>query len=248
MPSPQYGTGATGASAGGMTLAQLQKICQYHGWQDNGTAGLAALTQFINDTLQILITLAEWPEYNHRDGEATFAADDDDVTLTGTRLERVGIVNRDDRAAPLDEITLEEWLNKKKYYASTGPPTEYALRKSLVNGAPSVEMLCFPSPTAEVKLYYTWKNYPAILANAEDIAEWPDTRVWLLTDALRIRLAAADRDSGGVALYGTEFMKNVHRAFSHARTNYMPIIAKPMRRFNGKLRCSLRDTGVTIIS
>lgn len=247
---PQYGKGSPGASAGGMTLAQLKTICQYHGWQDNAPAGLAALTQFINDTLQILATLAEWEEYQNRNGDATFASGDsadDDVTLTNTRLDRVGIVVRDDRAAPLDEITVEEWLHKKKYYAASGPPTEYALRKSLNAGAPSVEILCYPSPTTEIKLYYTWRHYPGILANDEDVAEWPDTRVWLLTDALRIRLAAADRDSGGVILYGSEFMKNVHRAFGHSRSSYMPIIAKPTYSYSGKPVWSLKHIEKTFV-
>lgn len=250
MPSPQYGTGAVGASSGGKTLAQLQTICQYHGWQDNTTDGLAALTQFINDTLQILATLAEWPEYQHRDGQVIFAAGDsadDDVVLANTRLDRVGVLIRDDRVSPLDEITVEEWLYEKKYHASSGPPTHYALRKYLTSGAPTVEMLCYPSPTTAITLYYTWRNYPGILASAEDVAEWPDTRVWLLTDALRIRLAAADRDSGGVALYGAEFMKNVHRAFGHSRSSYMPIIAKPTYGYNGKPIWKLRQIEKTFV-
>ena len=212
---------------------------------------MAQLTQFINDTLQILVNIAEWPEYNHRDGSAIFATGDsadDDVDLTNTRLDRVGIVTRDDWAAPLDEITLEEWLQKKKYHSESGPPTQYALRKSLSSGAPLVEMLCYPSPTTAITLYYTWKNYPAILANPTDVAEWPDNRVWLLTDALRIRLAQVDRDSGGVALYSADFMKNVYRAFAHARTNYMPIIAKPMRRFNGKGNWTLKGIEKQIVS
>ncbi|KKK52512.1 hypothetical protein LCGC14_3104190, partial [marine sediment metagenome] len=70
----QYGTGSPASSSGGRTLAQLQTICKYHGWHDTGTTGLAQLTQFINDTLQLLATLAEWPEYIGRDGSVTFPA------------------------------------------------------------------------------------------------------------------------------------------------------------------------------
>ncbi len=247
----QYGKGAAAASTGGRTLDQLKTICQYHGWHDMGTTGSAQLTQFINDTLQLLATLAEWEEYLGRDGSATFATGDsadDDVTLTDTRLSRVGIVIRDDRAAPLDEITVEEWLYKKKRHGASGPPTEYALRKSMSSGAPSVEMLCYPSPTTEIVLYYTYRTYPAILANASDVSEWPDTRVWLLTEALRIRLAEADRDSGGAVLYGADFMKKVYRAFAHSRSSFMPIIAKPTYAYNGKAPWKLNHYGVTIVS
>lgn len=247
----QYGTAVAATSSGGRTLTQLQTICKYHGWNDTTTTGLAQLTQFINDTLQLLVTLAEWPEYTGRDGSATFAAGDsadDDVTLTDTRLSRVGIVVRNDRAAPLDEIPLEEWLYKKKYRAATALPIEYALRKSLSSGAPSIEMLCYPSPATEIILYYTFRTYPAILTNGSDVSEWPDTRVWLLTDALRTRLAEADRDSGGAVLYGADFMKKVHRAFAHSRSSFMPIIAKPTYTYSGKPPWKLGDYKVTIVS
>lgn len=247
---PQYGTGTITASAGGKTLAQLKAICKYHGWEDFTTEGTAQLTQFINDTLQLLATLAEWPEYLGRTGEATFASGDsadDDVVLTSTRLSRVGVVVRDDRAAPLDEITVEEWLFKKKNHAESGPPLEYALRKSLSDGAPAVEMLCYPSPTTEIVLYYTFRTYPAILANPTDVAEWSDTRIWLLTQALRMRLAEVDRDTGGAVLYGADFMKNVRRAVAHARSSYMPIVAKPVFGVGGKPAWKLRDLEVNIV-
>lgn len=244
----QYGTGTASVSTGGRTLTQLKAICKYHGWNDLSDDGLVQLTQFINDTLQLLATLAEWPEYVGRTGEATFAADDDDVDLTDTRLSRMGIVIRDDRAAPLDEISIEDWLFKKKNFAESGPPIEYALRKSLSAGLPKIEMLCYPSPTTEIKLYYTFRTYPALLANPTDVAEWADTRIWLLTDALRIRLAEVDRDSGGAALYGADFMNKVRRAFTHARPSYMPIIAKPTFGYDGKPKWNLACVGVTITS
>lgn len=247
----QYGTGAAASSTGGKTLTQLKAICKYHGWADFTTDGAAQLTQFINDTLQLLATLAPWPEYLGRNGEVTFASGDsvdDDVDLTDTRLNRIGVVVRDDRAAPLDEITVEDWLYKKKYHAASGPPTEYALRKTLSSGAPAIEMLCYPSPTTEIKLYYTFSSYPALLTNPTDIAEWSDTRIWLFTDALRIRLAETDRDTGGAVLYGVDFMKKVNRAYAHARSSFMPIIAKPTYRYDGKPKWDLKHVEVQIIS
>ena len=315
----QYGTGAAATSTGGRTLAQLKTICQYHGWHDTGTTGLAQLTQFINDTLQLLATLAEWPEYVGRDGSVTFPArtvaivsmaaadgtvtlvtaahgfavgdiitiagtdnyDEASVTITGstgttdisytssntgatstgtvtidanfetlgdTRISRVGVVIRTDWASPLEEISVEEWLSKKRYHGATGPPTQYALRKSMSSGAPAVEMLVYPDPTTAITLYYTYRRYPSILTNASDVSEWPDTRVWLLTEALRIRLAEVDRDSGGAMLYGADFMKKVYRAFAHARPSFMPIIAKPTYGYDGKPRWKLRDYEVNIVS
>lgn len=315
----QYGTAVAATGTGGRTLAQLKTICQYHGWHDTGTTGLAQLTQFINDTLQLLATLAEWPEYVGRDGSVTFPArtvaiasiseaggtvtlvtaahgfavgdiititgtdnyDEASVTITGssdntditysssntgatstgtvtidtnvetladTRISRIGIVVRTDRAAPLDEITLEDWLQSKRYHAATGPPTQYALRKSLSSGGPVIEMLVYPDPTTAITLYYTYRSYPLILTNATDVSEWPDTRVWLLTEALRIRLAEVDRDSAGAVLYGVDFMKKVYRAFAHARPSYMPIIAKPTYAYNGRPAWKLGDYEVNIVS
>ncbi len=315
----QYGTGTAASSTGGKTLTQLKAICKYHGWTDFTTDGTAQLTQFINDTLQLLATLADWPEYLGRNGSVTFPArsvsivsvsaaggtvtlvtgthgfavgdvitvsgtdnydeasvtiatvadtthiaytssntgatstgtvtvDNNVETLSDTRLSRIGILTRDDRAAPLDEITVEEWLHKKKYYATTGPPTEYALRKSMSSGAPSIEMMVYPDPTTALTMYYTYRVYPALMANPTDIAEWPDTRVWLLTDALRMRLAQGDRDTGGAVLYGADFMSKVKRAFTHSRSSYMPIIAKPTFGIDGKPRWGLNCVEVNIVS
>ena len=315
----QYGTASASSSTGGKTLTQLKAICKYHGWNDFTDNGTAALTQFINDTLQLLATLAEWPEYLGRNGSVTFPArtvsivsisesagtvtlitgthgyaagdiititstdnydeasvaiatvadtthiayvssntgatstgtvtiDNNVETLSDTRLSRTGIVARSDRAAPLTEITLEEWLFLKKNQASVGPPLQYAFRKYMSSGAPKTEMMVYPDPTASVTLYYTYRVYPAILTNPGDVAEWPDTRVWLLTDALRIRLAEVDRDSGGAALYGMDFMKKVRRAVGHARPSYMPIIAKPIFGVGGKPAWSLKHVEVNIVS
>ncbi len=315
----KFGTGTASSSTGGQTLTQLKAICKYHGWNDFTTDGTAQLTQFINDTLQLLATLAEWPEYIGRTGQVTFPArsvsivsvtaaggtvtlvtgthgyavgdiititstdnfDEESVAiatvadtthiaytssntgatstgtvtidnnveiLSDTRLSRTGIVARTDRAAPLDEITLEDWLFLKKNQASVGPPLQYAFRKYLSSGAPKTEMLVYPDPTTSVTLYYTYRVYPAILTNPTDVAEWPDTRVWLLTDALRIRLAEVDRDSGGAALYGADFMNKVRRAFTHARPSYMPIIAKPTFGYGGKPLWGLACVERTFIS
>ncbi len=315
----QYGTGTASASSGGRTLTQLKAICQYHGWDDLGTTGTAQATQFINDTMMMLSTLAPWPEFLHRDGSVTFPkrsvsitsvsagggtvtlvtgahgfAVGDIITITGTdnydeatvtiagtsgstditytssstgatstgtvtidnnveilsdtRLDRIGILSRTDWAAPLDEITMEDWLLLKKNYAVTGPPTKYALRKYTSTGTPKVEMMVYPDPTTALTMYYTWHSYPSILSSGSDVVEWPDNRVWLLTEALRIRLAAVDRDTTGTMLYGVEFMKNVNRAFAQSRSSFMPIVAKSPYQSSGKPIWGLRETEITITS
>jgi hypothetical protein len=50
--------------------------------------------------------------------------------------------------------------------------------------------------------------------------------MFLLTEALRVRLSAIDRDSGGVALYGASFMSLVNRAMNNARVSFMPIVVQ----------------------
>ena len=291
----------TAVDGGGKTLTALKNICRYEGWNDSTTNGQTALTNFINETLQILAMLAPWPEYLHRDGSVTYPTKahtissivDDDagavdvttsavhgltvgdiVTVTGTteynesaktitevgstttlayassvdkaeettgaitrddnnyevlsstRFLRMGTVVRDDYSVPLDEIAMDEWLHKTKYNAATGPPNEYALRKTVSSGDIAAEMVVYPEPVAAVTLYYTWQSSPLILSADSDTTDWPDVRLWLLTDSLRIRLAEIDRDSSGVVLYSSDFMTKVNRAYNQARPSYKPIIAK----------------------
>ena len=292
------GSGAAVSDVTGKTLANLEDICQYHGWQDRTTAGEAQLDNFINDTLQLLSNLAPWPEYHRIDGAQSFVRATDTiesitgdgstvtVTLTShtietndigditsttnynvsnkiltdagansvtyeddcaaaeetsgtittgdqkilgdTRIERIGAVLRTGRQAPLDEISIDEWLHKKRYLAATGPPTEYAIRKYNASGLPKLIMCVYPTPTSSATLYYTYKRYPAFLSNDSDKTDWPTTRIWLLTEALRTRLNSKDKDASGMALYGSEFMSKVNLAFGHSRTSYMPVVAKPL--------------------
>ena len=219
----------TAASGGGKTLTQLQTICQYYGWNDGSTTGLAELTNFINHSIQLLATLAPWPWYSHRNGSATFCSgdtQDDDVALTSTRLDRVGVVVRDDKASPLDEITVEEWLHKKKYNDGDGPPNEYAIRKAVSSGDISCEMLVYPDPLVETVLYYTWHAHPLELSAGGDTTDWPTTRLWLLTAAFQMRLSAIDRDIAGIRLREPDFMQLVNRAFGQSKPSYKPILAR----------------------
>ncbi len=241
------GMGTAVAAATGKTLAQLKTICQYHGWNDNTTNGLAALTDFINHTIQILSTLARWPEYYKVDGSATFSAADDQETLDETNIIRVGTVIRSTRSSPLTEISLEEWLLKSKYNAGSGPPNEYALRKYTSSGLYKVDMYTYPKTAAEVVLYYTYQFGPTTLVNNSDTTDWPTDRVWLLAEALRARLAAIDRDVTGAALYSQDFTNKVNIAVTQARPSFMPIQAKPLETvMPGKWR--LMDIEKTITS
>lgn len=152
----------------------------------------------------------------------------DQKILAETRIERVGTVWRGDRSTPLTEITPEEWLYRKRYEAATGPPTQYALRKYISSGLPKMMMLVYPCPTTSIMLYFNYKIYPAILTSDSDTTDWPTTRMWLLTEALRTRLNAKDTDASGMSLYASEFMSKVNHAYNAARPSYMPVIANPM--------------------
>lgn len=78
-----YGTAAS--SAGGKTLANLETICEYHGWKDRTTVGEAELDNFINHTIQMLADLAPWPEYHRVDGAQAFNRVQTTITnITGT--------------------------------------------------------------------------------------------------------------------------------------------------------------------
>lgn len=292
------GSGTAVGAASGMALSDLEAIAEYHGWADRTTAGEAQLDNFINHTIQLLSTLAPWPEYHRIDGAQSFnratdtieaiSGDGSTVTITLTshtietndvgditgttnynvsnkiltdagtnsvtylgdcqtaeetagtiitgdqkilaesQIERVGDVWRSDRSTPLVPITPEEWLHKKRYHAATGPPMEYALRKYASAGLPKMMMLVYPTPTTSITLYFNYKQYPAILSNNSDTTDWPTTRIWLLTEALRTRLNAKDTDASGMSLYASDFMSKVNLAFNASRTSYMPIIQKPL--------------------
>ncbi|MFA5163814.1 MAG: hypothetical protein WC441_04855 [Patescibacteria group bacterium] len=241
-------TVSTTPSAGsGKTLAELKTICQYNGWSDGTTAGTAELANFINFTISMLSQLAPWPEYNHVDGTVTFSASDDQQTLTDTGIIRIGTVIRTDRASPLEEWSLDEHLSASKYHAGTGPPNNYALRRGTASGLIAVDMYVYPKPSASTTLYYTYQSEPAWLTNNTDETDWPNNRLWLLIDALKTRLASADRDSGGAAMYSNDFMAKVGRAFNAARPSYMPVVAKPLECIRpGKWK--LRDIEKEIIS
>lgn len=290
---------ATASSGGGKTLTQLKSICQYRGWQDLTTEGAVELTNFVNDTLQMLAMLAPWPWYQKRNGSVTFPTkaatiasssgdattvtqttsaahgfgvgdiitvtgstnyniasatiltvpstttftyldseagatstgtatrdDNDYETLSSTRLDRIGVIVRTDRSSPLDEMTIDEWLLEKQYHATTGPPTQYAIRKTVSTGNISCELVVFPEPTTGLTMYYTWHAHPLELSAGGDTTDWPTTRLWLLSAALMKRLASIDRDVAGVALYTPDFRVMVNKCYAQSRPSYKPILAK----------------------
>ncbi|MBA7711657.1 hypothetical protein ES703_120623 [subsurface metagenome] len=90
------GEGAA-TSVGGSTLSDLKDICTYHGWSDTSTEGYAALTNFINRTLQILSRLGPWPEYHKRDGTISILAADEDYTLSEKNIQQLGNIVRANR-------------------------------------------------------------------------------------------------------------------------------------------------------
>jgi len=238
------GSGSAAGAAGGTTLSDMKDICYYHGWHDKSTAGVAALVRFINRTVQILSSLAPWPEYHKRDGSVTLATDDEDYTLSQTNIIQVGNVIRSGRMTPLDDFKggIEEWLLKKTTSPASGWPYSYALRKFLSSGSLAMEMLVYPKPSSSQNgeyLYYCYRTLPAKLVNDSDYTDWPDHRVWLLEEALDIRLNSAKRDVSGVALEGADFMTKVMRAMSQSRTSYMPVrLGEPL----SKKDLSLRET------
>jgi len=66
------GYGTVSSSGVGKTLEQLKTFCRYHGWQETHTTGLAALVDFINDTIYMICQLAPWPSYFRADGKEQF--------------------------------------------------------------------------------------------------------------------------------------------------------------------------------
>jgi len=230
------GTG-TAVSTGGKTLSDLRTMCQYAGWNDNSTNGLAALDDFINDTLRKLCTLAPWPEYLRHNGTVTLLNGDDDYTLetddTYDNIAKVGSVVRDDRRAPIEEISVEEWLGLSTVTAAEGLPDYYALRKYSSDGHTLIEMLVYPCPTsteedAGATLYFTYTLPPTLLENTTATTDWPNDRMWLLSAAFSARISAKDRDPGGYSLYDIDFQKYVNRAFSHVKASYMPMPIVPI--------------------
>lgn len=237
----------TATSVGGTTLSDLKDICQYHGWHDSTTAGMAACARFINRTLQILSRLGPWSEYHKRDGTISITADDEDYTLSEKNIQQLGNIVRANWTTPLEIIVggLDEWLLKVKSTGATGKPTEYAIRKSVnTSGEIVTEVLVYPMPTASETLYYCYRLLPTKLVNDSDVCDWPDSRLWLLDEAMHIRINSVNRDTAGVALEGADFMANVRRALSDTRTSYMPL---PITAQIDKRHKSIREIPIQTI-
>lgn len=229
--------GTTGSGSGTKDLDYLLGLAKYHGWNDWTTNGEAAAIRFINNTLELLATLAPWPFYQKRDGRITLATDDEDQVCTNDgdtaidNITHMGNLIRAGRMSPLDPIpTIDEWLRKKSVSSSTGPPTEYALRKYVYLGSTRIEVLWYPKPTSAENgdyVYFCYWQMPAIMASGSDQTDWPDHLMWLLEEALEQRLASKNRDRLGVALESPDFMRKVYKAMSHSRSSYVPIRAEP---------------------
>lgn len=232
------GTG-TAVSTSGTTLEDIKTICNYHGWHDNTTSGDGALTRFINRTLQLLSMLAPWPEYHKRDGTITLATDDEDYALDETNIARVGNITRTDRSAPLEVISIDDWLIKTKTFAMGGTPTMVAFRKYVSTGDIKMEALVYPKPTSSQNgdiLYYPYWLYPSELSADSDVTDWPDYRMWLLDEALDIRISTGNRDSGGASLQTPEFYALVQKAMGDSRVSYIPLPAsKPVDYRNARI-------------
>lgn len=157
----------------------------------------------------------------------TVTKDYDNTALSDTRLWRIGTIVRSDRASPLEWVDPDEWTLLKRYNDDTGAPRFYTLHRFVdAAGTIRTRILIYPEPTEATTLYYTWQAYPKILSSGTDYTDWPDTLVWLLESALRVRLAQQDRDTQGTVLYGVDFMKLVNRAFRYARPSNRPILAQ----------------------
>lgn len=236
------GTLVTG---GGTTLTELKTICKYNGWRDTTATGELALTRFINDTIYILSTLAPWPEYLKVDGSVLMATSTDGYTLDEVGIDRLGIVNKTTSTVPLDEISCEEWLSKKTTLAETGTPLEYAVEKGLAGGVTTVKMLVYPCPTTAETIYYSYFRKPTELVNGSDIVDWPDTRVWLISDALSVRLSKGIKDTTGFSLHSADFMQKVYKAMGDSRGSYLPVQVKTYKN-NGNSR--IRDCSFKVQS
>jgi len=225
------------ASAGGTSLSELHDICKYHGWNDTTTTGLAALTRFINRTLQILCILAPWPEYHKRDGTIAMADTDVDYTLSQKNIQQLGQLVRTTSPTPLKIITggLDEWLQLNKSSAQSGMPNQYTIRKSVnSSGEIETELLVYPTPADTETLYYSYRILPSKLVELSDIADWPDARLWLLDEALDVRVNSGKKDTTGLALESADFMAKIQRAMLDSRTSYMPVPLEPPSSLRNK--------------
>ena len=220
----------TSAASGGTTLSELHDICRYHGWNYTTTTGLAALTRFINRTLQVLCMLAPWPEYHKADGSIAMAAADVDYTLSQDNLQQLGILLRTTSPTPLKVITggLPEWLLLNKSSSQSGSPNQYTVRVFVnSSGVRKGELLVYPTPADTETLYYSYRILPSKLVELSDIADWPDARLWLLDEALDVRVNSGKQDTAGLALESADFMAKIQRAMLDSRTSYMPVPLEP---------------------
>ena len=224
----------TPVSGGGITLADLKTICRYIGWVDSSSSSTTALVRFINDTLETLVSLAPWPEYLKRDGSQVIVSGTDEYTLSESNIDSIGIVEREDTTLSLDEISIEDWLIRKRGAAMTGTPSEYAIEKGTSGGVTVLKMLLYPNPTEPETLYYSYARKPASMSNDTDIADWPDSRTWLLTNALEYIMAQPANHI--YSLHNPEFMSKIHSAMGNTRASYMPIKTKTQVSTSGRIR------------
>lgn len=232
------------------TLANLKELAYYHGWNDTTTTGETALTRFINRTLMILSTLGQWPEYHKRDGRVKMSVGNETYLLTDSadktiaNISKIGDVLRSDRFAPLDKISLDDWMIQSKTNASTGSPLKYALQKYVdTSGQELMEICVWPTPSAIEYLYFPYHIYPTILSASTDVTDWPDVRIWLFEAAVEKRVASGNRDANGAALFGSEFMGLVNKALGDSRTSYMPVLAYEQTSTRDK---SIREVPIRI--
>jgi len=218
------GQGSVATSANSITLAELQTMCKYHGWRDTTTEGIAALTRYINNTMNILSQLAPWPEYLKRDGSVAMAADTYEYTLDETGIDRIGAIVRADNSLPLDELSIEDWLSIHTNTVRTGRPDRYATEPTV---SMALKLLVYPTPTTVETLSYTYYRRPVEMVNTTDYADWPLDRVWLLEEALEKRLSAGKKDTTGWSLHNADFMQKVYTALGNARSSYKPIRVSP---------------------
>jgi hypothetical protein len=232
-------------TGGGTTLTELKTICKYCGWRDTTTTGELALTRFINDTIYILSTLAPWPEYLKVDGSQLLAASTYEYTLDETGIDRIGVISKTTSTLPLEEISLEDWLTEKTTFTQTGSPLKYAIEKGLSGGVTTLKLLVIPTPSEAETLYYSYFRKPTEMSDGSDVADWPNTRAWLIAEALSVRLAEGKKDTTGYSLHSADFMQKVYKAIGDARGSYLPIKVRPIYD-NRKLR--IRDCGFKVQS
>ena len=124
-----------------------------------GDVGDTTSTTNYNATNKKILSAADANTFTYADTPSATAETSgtftigDQKTLPQSSIIRLGTVTRAGLLPPLDEITTEEWLHKKRYIGSTGPPTEYALRKYTSSGLFKIDMLVYPIPTTAVVLY-----------------------------------------------------------------------------------------------